>query len=80
MLNKVQSGDADAGLVYVTDATSAAGKVDKVDFPEASGAINSYPIAVVKGGQSALAKEFDDFVLGTEGKNELTKVGFGPAQ
>ncbi|WP_329054678.1 molybdate ABC transporter substrate-binding protein [Amycolatopsis sp. NBC_01488] len=80
VLNKVASGDADAGLVYVTDATSAAGKVDKVDFPEASGAINSYPIAVVKGGQSALAKEFDDFVLGTEGKTELTKVGFGPAQ
>lgn len=80
VLNKVASGDADAGLVYVTDAASAAGKVDKVDFPEASGAINSYPIAVVKGGQTALAKEFDDFVLGTEGKNELTKAGFGPAQ
>jgi molybdate transport system substrate-binding protein len=79
VLAKVQSGDADAGLVYVTDATSAAGKVDKVDFPEASGAINNYPIAVVKGGQSALAKEFDDFVLGTEGKAELVKVGFGPA-
>ena len=80
VLNKVASGDADAGLVYVTDTTSAAGKVDKVDFPEAAQAINSYPIAVVKGGQSALAKEFDDFVLGAEGKNELTKAGFGPAQ
>ncbi len=80
VLNKVASGDADAGLVYVTDTTSAAGKVDKVDFPEAAQAINSYPIAVVKGGQGALAKEFDDFVLGAEGKTELGKVGFGPAQ
>jgi len=80
VLNKVASGDADAGLVYVTDTTSAAGKVDKVDFPEAAQAINSYPIAVVKGGQSALAKEFDDFVLGAEGKTELGKAGFGPAQ
>jgi molybdate transport system substrate-binding protein len=80
VLNKVASGDADAGLVYVTDATSAAGKVDKVDFPEAAGAINNDPIAVVKGGQTALAKQFDDFVLGTEGKNELTKAGFGPVQ
>ncbi|MEV4057207.1 molybdate ABC transporter substrate-binding protein [Amycolatopsis sp. NPDC049688] len=80
VLNKVASGDADAGLVYVTDTTSSAGKVEKVDFPEATQAINSYPIAVVKGGQSALAKEFDDFVLGAEGKTELTKVGFGPAQ
>jgi molybdate transport system substrate-binding protein len=80
VLNKVASGDADAGLVYVTDTTSAAGKVDEVDFPEAAQAINSYPIAAVKGGQSALAKEFDDFVLGAEGKTELTKAGFGPAR
>ena len=80
VLNKVQSGDADAGLVYVTDATSAAGKVDKVDFPQAGQAINSYPIAAVKGGQADLAHQFEQFVLGTEGKNELTKAGFGSAQ
>ena len=81
VLAKVQSGDADAGLVYVTDATSAAGKVDKVDFSDAAGAINNYPIAVVKDApQAALAKEFTDFVLGAPGKDELTKIGFGPAQ
>ncbi|WIY05295.1 molybdate ABC transporter substrate-binding protein [Amycolatopsis mongoliensis] len=80
VLNKVQSGDADAGLVYVTDATSAAGKVDKVDFPEAQQAINSYPIAAIKGGQAELAHQFEEFVLGTEGKTELGKVGFGAAQ
>ncbi|WP_344862594.1 molybdate ABC transporter substrate-binding protein [Amycolatopsis ultiminotia] len=81
VLAKVQSGDADAGLVYVTDATSAAGKVDKVDFPESSGAVNKYPIAVVKDApQAALAKQFSDFVLGAQGKDELTKIGFGPAQ
>lgn len=80
VLAKVQSGDADAGLVYVTDATSAAGKVDKVDFPESAQAINNYPIAVVKGSaQADLAKQFDDFVLGAEGKAELSKVGFGAA-
>jgi molybdate transport system substrate-binding protein len=80
VLAKVQSGDADAGLVYVTDATSAAGKVDKVDFPEASGAINKYPIAVVKDApQAALAKEFTAFVLGAAGKQELGRVGFGTA-
>jgi molybdate transport system substrate-binding protein len=77
VLAKVQSGDADAGLVYVTDATSAAGKVDKVDFPESSSAVNDYPIAVVKDApQAALAKEFTDFVLGATGKQELGKVGF----
>ncbi|WP_340686559.1 molybdate ABC transporter substrate-binding protein [Amycolatopsis coloradensis] len=78
VLAKVQSGDADAGLVYVTDATSAAAKVDKVDFPEAAGAINDYPIAVVKDApQARLAGLFRDFVLGAEGKNELAKAGFG---
>lgn len=78
VLAKVQTGDADAGLVYVTDATSAAAKVDKVDFPEAAGAINDYPIAVVKDApQAQLAGLFRDFVLGAEGRNELAKVGFG---
>jgi molybdate transport system substrate-binding protein len=78
VLTKVESGDADAGLVYVTDAETAGGKVGKVDFPEAAGAINEYPIAVVKDApQAALAKEFEDFVLGATGKQELGKVGFG---
>jgi molybdate transport system substrate-binding protein len=78
VLAKVESGDADAGVVYVTDATSAADKVDKVDFPESSGAINQYPIAVVKDApQAALAKQFEDFVLGAQGKSELAKIGFG---
>ncbi|WP_410636974.1 molybdate ABC transporter substrate-binding protein [Amycolatopsis sp. lyj-346] len=80
VLNKVVSGDADAGLVYLTDTTSAAGKVDKIDFPEAAQAANSYPIAAVKGGQAELARQFEEFVLGAEGRNELTKAGFGPAQ
>ncbi|HET6291164.1 MAG TPA: molybdate ABC transporter substrate-binding protein [Amycolatopsis sp.] len=79
VLAKVRSGDADAGLVYATDATSAAAKVDKVDFPEAADAINDYPIAVVKGAaQAQLAGLFRDFVLGEEGGKELAKVGFGP--
>ncbi len=78
VLAKVRSGDADAGLVYVTDAMSAAAKVDKVDFPESAGAINNYPIAVVKDApQTALAKQFTDFVLSAEGKQELAKAGFG---
>jgi molybdate transport system substrate-binding protein len=78
VLTKVESGDADAGLVYVTDAATAGGKVAEVDFPEAAGAINNYPIAVVKGApQGDLAQQFEQFVLGAQGKQELTKVGFG---
>ncbi|GAB3583146.1 molybdate ABC transporter substrate-binding protein [Amycolatopsis endophytica] len=78
VLNKVASGDADAGLVYVTDATSAADKVAEVDFPEAATAINNYPIAVVKDApRTDLAKQWIEFVLGEQGKAELQKVGFG---
>ncbi|GHF02137.1 molybdate-binding protein [Amycolatopsis deserti] len=77
-LNKVRTGDADAGLVYVTDATSAAGAVDRVDFPEATSAVNSYPIAVVKNAPRAeLARQWVEFVLGEQGRAELRKAGFG---
>jgi molybdate transport system substrate-binding protein len=80
VLTKVESGDADAGLVYVTDANTAGGKVAQVNFPEAAQAINNYPIAVVQGAPEAdLANQFEQFVLGAQGQQELAKVGFGPA-
>jgi molybdate transport system substrate-binding protein len=79
VLTKVESGDADAGLVYVTDANTAGGKVAQVDFPESAQAINNYPIAAVKDApQADLAKQFEQFVLGAQGQQELAKVGFGP--
>lgn len=78
VLTKVESGDADAGLVYVTDAASAAGKVAQVDFPESAQAVNNYPIAVVKGTPRAdLARQFEQFVLSEQGRGELAKAGFG---
>lgn len=80
VLTKVQSGDADAGLVYVTDANTAGGKVAQVDFPESGQAINNYPIAVLKDApQADLAQQFEQFVLGPQGQAELSKVGFGPS-
>ena len=79
VLTKVASGDADAGLVYVTDAATAGGKVAQVQFPEAAQAVNDYPIGVVKNApQADLAKEFEQFVLGPQAQAELTKVGFVP--
>jgi molybdate transport system substrate-binding protein len=76
VLTKVQAGEADAGLVYLTDVNSAKGKVEGVAFPEAAQAVNRYPIAVVKDApQADLAKAFVDLVRGA-GKDELTKVGF----
>lgn len=80
VLAKVESGDADAGLVYVTDATSAGGKVARADFPESAQAVNSYPIAVVRNApETDLARQFEQFVLGEPGRQALAKAGFGPA-
>ena len=53
MLGKVTTGDADAGLVYVTDVTSAGDKVQGVNFPEAAQASTNYPIAVLKNAPQA---------------------------
>jgi molybdate transport system substrate-binding protein len=80
VLAKIESGDADAGLVYVTDAATAGGKVAQVDFPASAQAINNYPIAVVQGApQADLANQFEQFVLSAQGQQQLAKVGFGPA-
>ncbi|WP_179472199.1 molybdate ABC transporter substrate-binding protein [Mycolicibacterium vinylchloridicum] len=78
VLNKVTSGQADAGVVYVTDAAGAGDKVAAVSFPEAAGAVNTYPIATLRqSGNPALASKFVDTVTGPVGQQILTKAGFG---
>jgi molybdate transport system substrate-binding protein len=77
VLNKVTTGQADAGIVYVTDAIGAGDKVTAVAFPEAAGAVNTYPIAVLKGSKnSELARKFVDFVTGEAGQKVLNAAGF----
>ena len=78
VLTKVQTGNADAGLVYVTDVKTAGDKVQGVEFPEASKAVTNYPIAVIKSSQQAdLAQQFLTYVTGPDGQQELKEVGFG---
>ncbi|MDQ6657123.1 MAG: molybdate ABC transporter substrate-binding protein [Actinomycetota bacterium] len=77
VLTKVESGDANAGLVYVTDILSAGGKVLGVNFPEASKAVNRYPIVALKAAPNAAgAKAFVDLVLGPDGQKTLAGLGF----
>ncbi|MGI5125989.1 molybdate ABC transporter substrate-binding protein [Pseudonocardia sp. CA-107938] len=76
-LSKVQSGDADAGLVYVTDIAAAKGAVQGIAFPEAAQAVTNYPIAVVKSSkQAALAQKFEALVTGADGQKVLQAAGF----
>ncbi len=80
VLGKVTSGQADAGLVYVTDAKNAGAKVTQVDFPEAAAVVNVYPIATLTAAtQPALATKFVDLVTGPEGQQVLAAAGFKPA-
>jgi molybdate transport system substrate-binding protein len=77
VLNKVTTGEADAGIVYVTDAIGAGDKVAAVAFPEAAGAVNTYPIAALKGSKnSELARKFVDLVTGEAGQKVLNAAGF----
>jgi molybdate transport system substrate-binding protein len=77
VLNKVTTGEADAGIVYVTDAIGAGDKVAAVAFPEAAGAVNTYPIAALKGSKNPeLARKFVDLVTGEAGQKVLNAAGF----
>lgn len=78
VLGKVSAGEADAGLVYVTDVRGAGGSVQGVPFPEASSAVNTYPIAALKGSRNpALAAAFVQAVTGEPGQSVLATAGFG---
>jgi molybdate transport system substrate-binding protein len=78
VLSKVRLGDADAGVVYVSDVTPDAAKdVGTVDVPAGFNQIAAYPIAVVaKGGQPAMAQKFEDFVLSDAGQGVLRHYNF----
>jgi molybdate transport system substrate-binding protein len=77
VLNKVETGQADAGIVYVTDVKGAGDKVAEVPFPEAAGAVNTYPIAVLKeSGSQELARKFVNLVTGEAGQKALIAAGF----
>ena len=77
VLTKVTSGQADAGVVYVTDALGVGDKVTEVDFAESSVAVNTYPIAVLKSAADAAeAKKFVDLVRSEAGQKILLQAGF----
>ena len=78
VLGRVQTGNADAGLVYVTDVRSAGAEVQGVSFPEADRAVNDYPIATLTSApEPDLARKFVDLVTGDFGTKTLQDAGFG---
>ncbi|MEV4755941.1 molybdate ABC transporter substrate-binding protein [Micromonospora sp. NPDC049559] len=76
-LAKVKLGEVDAALVYRTDVKAAAADVDGVEFPESAGAVNDYPIIVLRQAPNkAAARAFVAYVLSEPGKNVLAAAGF----
>lgn len=77
-LDKVVSGEADAGLVYVTDAVAAGGAVETVPVAGAASASTTYFTAVLAGaGNAALARQWVAFVTSRSGLAILGRAGFG---
>lgn len=77
---KVASGEADAGLVYVTDVLAAGDKVHGIDFPESAGTTNIYPITTIKASSNpGLATAFMDFISSTEARTVFAAAGFAAA-
>ncbi|MGW4479014.1 molybdate ABC transporter substrate-binding protein [Rhodococcus triatomae] len=77
VLGKVTTGQADAGLVYVTDAAGAGDAVVAVEFPESSTVVNTYPIATLTSARNQTAAQaFVDLVTGPEGRKVLGDAGF----
>jgi molybdate transport system substrate-binding protein len=80
VLSKVEARVADAGLVYVTDARTADGKVQEINFPEAGQAVNTYPIAAMSSAPHAqLAQAFVSFVHSPRAQQQFSAAGFGAA-
>ena len=77
VLGKVTSGEADAGLVYVTDVKGAGSKVKGIPFDQSGEAVNTYPIAVLKQSENPdLAANFVDLVTAEGGQEILSQAGF----
>lgn len=76
-LAAVARGDADAGLVYVTDARAAGSSVTAVAIPAATNSVAVYGIGAIRGSpRRALAAAFIAHVLGPEGRAALVARGF----
>jgi molybdate transport system substrate-binding protein len=81
VVTKVQLGEADAGIVYVSDVTPDVREdVMVIEIPEEFNVIASYPIAPVVDGDGELALAFIDFLLSPAGQAILEAWGFTPIQ
>ena len=78
VLGKVSSGQADAGIVYVTDIPRGDGEVEMVDLEGADKVVNKYPAATVKASEhQQQADAFVDYLQSDTAQKLLEDAGFG---
>jgi molybdate transport system substrate-binding protein len=78
VLAKVALGEADAGIVYATDAASSAA-VRSVPIPAAADVVATYGAVVpTQASNAPAAHAFLDWLLGPEGRAVLAGAGFLP--
>jgi molybdate transport system substrate-binding protein len=76
---KVQLGEADAAIVYSTDATpQVRDQLQIIQVPDPLQTLATYPIAVAKGANAAGGETFVAYVVGPDGQATLAKWGFLP--
>ena len=76
VVTKVTAGEADAGIVYVTDVTAGAG--DMVEIPDDINVVAEYPIATVAASRNQeVGEAFIEFLTGPDGQSILAEYGFG---
>jgi len=79
VVTKVALGEADAGIVYVTDVTAGGDKLEGVDIPTEQNVVATYPMATVKASRNQdQAQAFVDLVRSAEGQGVLESFGFLP--
>lgn len=77
LLTKLELGELDAGITYVTDVASAVGLVEGIDIPKANNVLAEYPIAVLAAAPNEAAAEvFVSFVTSDEAEAILVDHGF----
>jgi molybdate transport system substrate-binding protein len=79
VLAKVALGEADAGIVYDSDAVAAGDQVQVIDIPDEVNVTATYPVAVLAEGDQALGSAFVAYLLSEEGQGMLERYGFQPA-
>jgi molybdate transport system substrate-binding protein len=79
VVTKVTAGEADAGIVYVTDVMAAGDDAEGVEIPEDINVLAQYPIATIAASENQeLGEAFIDFLTGDEGQAIMSEYGFGP--